>query len=200
MPRAGDCYTMPEGLGEYLVLRSHEETDGEYVEMEWTLLPTAFAPPVHRHPIRVETHEVLEGGLEVMIDGDWRTRAPGDTASGPVNTDHSFRSPPGQTVRVRNFHRPGGHFDEFIKKQYRIPTTSDRFKGLKRPSTAMVMAMVWQEHADLLTPSSRPLRWAMAGLARSAGCWATARLRRASRRWERPVRPVLGGFRNYVST
>jgi hypothetical protein len=50
-------------------------------------------------------------------------------------------------------------------KQYRL-ATSERFKGLKRPSTAIVMAIAWQEHADLLGPSSRPPRWAMAGLAR----------------------------------
>ena len=81
----------------------------------------------------------------------------------PVKTDHAFRIPSGQSVRVRNFHRPGGRFDEFIEKQHRF-ATSDRFKGLKRPSTAIVMAMVWQEPADLLTPSSRPLRWAIAGL------------------------------------
>jgi hypothetical protein len=28
------------------------------------------------------------------------------------------------------------------------------------------MSMAWREHTDLLVPSSRPLRWAMAGLAR----------------------------------
>ena len=50
MPRAGDRYTMPEGLGEYLVVKSSEDTGDQYVEMEWTLPPTAFAPPVHRHP------------------------------------------------------------------------------------------------------------------------------------------------------
>jgi mannose-6-phosphate isomerase-like protein (cupin superfamily) len=156
---------MPEGLGEYLVIRSNEETGGEYVEMEWTLPPAAFPPPVHRHPAQVEEYEILEGTLEVMIDGNWRTVATGDSASVPVNTDHTFRITSGQTVRVRNFHRPGGRFDEFIEKQHRF-ATSDRFKGLKRPSTAIVMAMAWREHADLLVPSSRPLRWAMAGLAR----------------------------------
>jgi quercetin dioxygenase-like cupin family protein len=165
MPRAGDRYVLPDGLGDYLVVRSNEETGGRYVEMEWRLPPGAFAPPVHRHPSQVEEYEVLEGSFEVMVDGQWRSLAAGDSASVPVNTDHTFRANPSETVRVRNFHRPGGRFDEFIEKQYRF-ATSERFKGLKRPTTAMVMAMVWEEHADLLVPSSRPLRWAMAGLAR----------------------------------
>lgn len=156
---------MPEGLGEYLVVRSHEETGGEYVEMEWSLPPGAFAPPPHRHPSQVEEYEVLDGSFEVMVDGHWRTLGPGDSASVPVGARHTFRTISGQPVRVRNFHRPGGRFDEFVERQHRF-VVSDRFKGLKRPSTALVMAMAWHEHADLLVPSSRPLRWAVAGLAR----------------------------------
>jgi mannose-6-phosphate isomerase-like protein (cupin superfamily) len=156
---------MPDGLGEYLVVRSHEETGGEYVEMEWTFPPGAFAPPPHRHPSQVEEYEVLDGCFEVMIDGEWRRLTAGEAAAVPVGADHTFRMVDGEGVRVRNFHRPGGRFDEFVEKQHRF-VTSDRFRGLRRPSTAIVMAMAWREHEDLLVPSSRPLRWAMAGLAR----------------------------------
>jgi quercetin dioxygenase-like cupin family protein len=156
---------MPQGLGEYVVVRSHEDTGGEFVETEWILPPGAFAPPRHRHPTQVEEYEVLGGRFEVMIDGHWRTLSVGDSASVPVNRDHTFRIPPGEAVHLRNFHRPGSRFDEFIEKQYRF-ATSERFKGLKRPSTAIFMAVVWQEHADLLQPSSPVVRFAMGGLAR----------------------------------
>src|SRR5207248_1371373 len=80
---------------------------GEYVEMEWTLPPGAFAPPVHRHPSQVEEYEVLAGSFDVMVDGRWRTLGTGDSASVPVNADHTFRTRADQSVRVRNFHRPG---------------------------------------------------------------------------------------------
>jgi mannose-6-phosphate isomerase-like protein (cupin superfamily) len=156
---------MPDGLGEYLVVRSHEETGGEYVEMEWTFPPGAFAPPAHRHPTQVEEYEVLEGAFEVMVDGEWRRLAAGESAQVPVDADHTFRTIPGQTVRVRNFHRPGSRFDEFIEKQHRF-VTSERYKGLKHPSTGVVMAGIWREHADLLVPSRRPVRWAFGALAR----------------------------------
>jgi mannose-6-phosphate isomerase-like protein (cupin superfamily) len=165
VPRSGDRYVMPEGLGEYLVVRSHEETGGGYVEMEFTLPPSAYTPPRHRHPTQVEEYEVLEGELEVIVEGDWRTLGAGESASVPVNADHTFRVPAGQGVRVRNFHRPGSHFDEFIEKQHRF-VTSPKFKGMMHPSIAIAIAMVWREHADLLVPSNRPLRWTMAGLAR----------------------------------
>jgi quercetin dioxygenase-like cupin family protein len=164
MARSGDRYVMP-GVGEYALVRSHEDTGGEYVEMEWTLPPGSFAPPPHRHPTQVEEYEVLAGSLDVMVDGHWSTLRVGDSASVPVNSSHTFRVPPRETVRVRNFHRPGSHFDEFIEKQHRF-ATSERFKGMKRPSTAIVMSMVWREHADLLVPSNRVLRSVMGGLAR----------------------------------
>ena len=164
MPKAGDRFEMP-GAGVYAVVRSHEETGGEYVEMEFTLPPGAFAPPAHVHPTQVEEYEVLEGRFDVMVNGEWSSLGPGDSASVPAGATHTFRVPPGQSARVHNFHRPGSHFDTFIQKQAAF-ANSPRFKGLKRPSTAMVMSMVWREHTDLLVPSSRAIRTAMAVLAR----------------------------------
>jgi mannose-6-phosphate isomerase-like protein (cupin superfamily) len=163
MPRAGDRYVMPDGLGEYLVVRSHDETDGEYVEMEWSLPADAFAPPPHRHPTQVESYEVLEGSFEVMVDGTWRRLEAGESAAVPVNANHTFRLT-GEAVRVRNFHRPGGRFDEFIERQHRF-VTSPRFRGLKHPSTAVAMASAWHEHRDLLVPTNPALRAGVALLA-----------------------------------
>lgn len=146
MPEAGDRYAMPDGLGEYLVVRSNAETGGEYVEMEWTFPAGAFAPPPHRHPSQVESYEVLEGAFEVMIEGDWRRLEAGDSAEVPVNATHTFRMA-GEPVRVRNFHRPGSRFDEFIARQHRF-VTSDRYRGIKHPSTGFAMAGAWHEHRD----------------------------------------------------
>jgi quercetin dioxygenase-like cupin family protein len=163
MPRSGDLYVMPDGLGEYLVVRSHEETGGEYVEMEWSLPASAFAPPAHRHPTQVESYEVLEGSFEVMIDGSWQRLATGDVATVPVGASHTFRLV-GEAVRVRNFHRPGSRFDEFIERQHRF-VTSPRYRGLKRPSTAIAMAAAWHEHRDLLVPTNPALHAAVTLLA-----------------------------------
>ena len=163
MPRSGDRYVMPDGLGEYLVVRSDEETEGEYVEMEWSLPADAFAPPPHRHPTQVESYEVLEGSFEVMVDGAWRRLGTGESATVPAGANHTFRLV-GEPVRVRNFHRPGSRFDEFVERQHRF-VTSTRFRGLKRPSTAIAMSVAWHEHRDLLVPTSSVMRTAVALLA-----------------------------------
>jgi len=154
---------MPEGLGEYRVIRSHAETGGEFVEMEWVMPASAFAPPPHRHPTQTESYEVLEGSFEVMIDGEWQRMSVGDEATVPVNANHTFRMA-GEQVRVRNFHRPGGRFDEFIERQHRF-VTSERYRGLKRPSTALAIPVAWHEHRDLLVPSNPALRAGVSALA-----------------------------------
>ena len=164
MPRSGDRYVMPDGLGEYVVVSSHEETQGEYVEMEWSLPAGAFAPPPHRHPTQIESYEVLDGAFEVMVDGDWRRLETGDSATVPVAANHTFRLL-GEPVRVRNIHRPGSRFDEFVERQHRF-VTSTRYRGLKRPSTAIAMSVAWHEHRDLLVPSNPALRAAVGLLAR----------------------------------
>ena len=150
------------GAGDYVVVRSHDETGGDFVEMELTLPPGAFSPPPHRHPTQAEEYDVLEGELEVMIDGDWTTLRPGESASVPAGSRHTFKTPKG--ARVRNFHRPGSHFDTFIEKHADY-ARSDRFKGLKHPTTAIAMAKIWREHTDLLVPSNPLMRAAMAALA-----------------------------------
>ena len=162
MPKAGDRYVMPDGLGEYLVVRSNEETNGEFVEMEWTFPADAFAPPPHRHPTQVESYEVLEGAFEVMVDGEWQRLEAGQSASVPPDTNHTFRLA-GEQVRVRNFHRAGGRFDEFIERQHRF-VTSERYRGIKHPSTGFFMAGAWHEHRDLLVPTNPAPRAAVAVL------------------------------------
>jgi len=164
MPSSGDRYVMPDGLGEYLVIASSEETDGEYVEMEWSLPAGAFAPPPHFHPTQVESYEVLDGAFDVMVDGDWQRLETGGSASVPPSTNHTFRLI-GEPVRVRNIHRSGGRFDEFVARQHRF-VTSSRYRGLRRPSTAVAMAVAWHEHRDLLVPSNPALRAAVEVFAR----------------------------------
>jgi len=58
---------------------------------------------------------VLEGSLDVLIGGEWRTLTEGATAAVAPGTVHTFRvgdSP----VRVRNVHHPALDFEPYIKR------------------------------------------------------------------------------------
>ena len=68
MASAGDRFGMPDG-SIYILRRSSADTGGAFVEMEFVLRPGCVPPPPHVHPQQVEEYEVLEGELDVVVDG-----------------------------------------------------------------------------------------------------------------------------------
>jgi len=91
MARSGDRFDMPDGSA-YVVERSAAEAGGASVEMEFFLPPGCVPPPPHVHPQQVEEYEVLQEDFDVMVDGEWRTLAPGESASVPRGALHTFRN------------------------------------------------------------------------------------------------------------
>jgi mannose-6-phosphate isomerase-like protein (cupin superfamily) len=164
MGRTGDRFEMPGGAGTYVLTRSTADTNGELVEFEWILPGGAFAPPPHVHPRQVEEYEVLEGVLDVMIDGERRSLTEGQSASVPIGTVHTFARP-ARPVRVRNVHRPAVGFEDYIERIYRL-TQERGIRSVKNPRLPLYLAMVWREYPDTLVAARRRDRLAMAGLAR----------------------------------
>jgi cupin domain len=68
----------------------------------------------------VEEYEVIEGSFDVMLDGDWRTLGPGESASVPEGTLHTFKNRSGDVVRVHNVHRPAARFEDYIEHIHRL--------------------------------------------------------------------------------
>jgi quercetin dioxygenase-like cupin family protein len=50
-----------------------------------------FGPPPHRQPW-AETYYVLEGALDVLLDGAWHTASVGDTVHVPAGTTRAHRA------------------------------------------------------------------------------------------------------------
>jgi quercetin dioxygenase-like cupin family protein len=71
---------------------------------------------LHHHRAHVDSFLVLEGELEVTVDGGTRTLAAGELAVVPPRTMHAFRNASDASVRLLNFHTPGMRFDEYIRK------------------------------------------------------------------------------------
>ena len=161
---------MPDG-SVYVVRRPTAETGGAEVEMEFVLPSGCVPPPPHVHREQVEEYEVIEGRFDVMIDGTWQSLAPGDSATVPVGVLHTFRNRSGETVRVRNWHRPALRFEEFIA----CVSTTLRTKGVKRrrdPRVYLYLSKVMLDYEDTLVVGRRrdrlPMR-ALAGIARWLG-------------------------------
>jgi mannose-6-phosphate isomerase-like protein (cupin superfamily) len=70
----------------------------------------------HHHRAHVDSFLVLEGELEVMVNGETSTLGPGELAVVPQRTVHAFRNASDARVRLLNLHTPGMRFDEYIRK------------------------------------------------------------------------------------
>jgi mannose-6-phosphate isomerase-like protein (cupin superfamily) len=154
---------MPDG-SVYLVRHPASESLGAFVEMEFILPTGCVPPPPHVHPSQVEDYEVLEGSLEVVIDGDWQTLTAGDRASVPVGALHTFRNGSGATVRVRNRHTPAMRFEEFIERTHHVLSAA----GVKRkrdPRIPLYLSAVMLDFSDTLYPGRARERIAMQALA-----------------------------------
>jgi quercetin dioxygenase-like cupin family protein len=176
MARSGDRFDMPDGSA-YIVRRAAAETGGEYVEMEFVLPPGCVPPPPHVHPRQVEEYEVLEGRLDVTVDGRWQTLEAGESVSVPRAALHTFRNRSGAVVRVRNWHRPAVRFEEFIEQTSAALRAVD-VKRRRDPRIAICLSMIMLAFEDTLQPGRRreriPMR-ALAYLGRLAGLPGGAR-------------------------
>jgi quercetin dioxygenase-like cupin family protein len=70
----------------------------------------------HYHRMHVDSFFVLEGELEVMVDGESRTVRAGELAAVVPGTVHAFKNAGDQPVRFLNLHTPGLRFDEYIRR------------------------------------------------------------------------------------
>jgi mannose-6-phosphate isomerase-like protein (cupin superfamily) len=157
---------MPDG-SLYVVRRVSADTGGDVVEMEFVLPAGCVPPPPHVHRHQVEEYEVLEGRFDVVVDGEWRTLGPGDSASVPVGALHTFRNRSGATVRVRNWHRPAMRFEDFIERT----STTLSAAGVTRkrdPRVPLYLSKIMLEFDETLAPGRRRERIPMAALARLA--------------------------------
>jgi quercetin dioxygenase-like cupin family protein len=166
MAATGDRFEMPDG-SVYVVRRAAAESGGESVEMEFVLPQGCVAPPPHIHRHQVEEYEVLEGRLEVMVEGEWQALEVGESASVPVGALHTFRNRSGGLVRVRNWHRPAMRFEDFIERT----CETLRAAGVRRrrdPRVFLYLSMVMLEYDETLAPGRRRERIPMQAMARIA--------------------------------
>ncbi len=164
MAQTGDRFEMPDG-STYAVTAAAADSGGEFVGMEFTLPPGSIAPPPHLHPTPEESFEVVEGALDLMVDGKWTTLAVGESASVPPRALHTFKNRSGKTVRVRNVHRPAARFEDYIEHIYRLMKARG-IKGVKDPRVPLYLSMLMLEYPDTIRPGRARERIGMKALAR----------------------------------
>ena len=163
MAKTGDRFEMPDG-SVYALVTSAADAGGEFVEMEFTLPPGSVSPPPHVHHGMSEDYEVLEGRLDVMVDGAWTTLGIGESATVPPDTLHTFKNRSGATVRARNHHRPPARFEDYIEQINKLAAARD-IKGAKDPRLPIYLSMLMLEYPETLAPGRARERIVLKGLA-----------------------------------
>ena len=90
------------------------EREGENLWVYCWFEPGAHLPE-HFHPTLEERWEVLDGTIQLKLDGQWRWLTPED---GPVrvarDARHEVRNPGASQARARAKVLPAGHLEEFL--------------------------------------------------------------------------------------
>jgi mannose-6-phosphate isomerase-like protein (cupin superfamily) len=131
------------------VTRSTADTGGELFEATNWIDAHMAGPPVHVHPTADESYEVLEGALDVCIDGVWKTLRSGESATAMAGAPHTLRNATSEPVRIVNVHRPALQFESFFREMHAL-IGQGKIKRLppKEPRSAIYVAMLFSKYAD----------------------------------------------------
>ncbi|AMW06185.1 cupin domain-containing protein [Gemmatimonas phototrophica] len=112
-----------------VVLRRERDADGSLLEVQFDLPPHTEGPPLHRHTHLVERFEVLEGALQMTVEGRSLTLLAGDAVEVTPGQAHAFTNSSNTWVRFVTLIRSPGQFERFLRTWYGLANT-----GLARSS------------------------------------------------------------------
>jgi len=131
------------------ITRSTEDTSGQLFEATNWIEPRMPGPPVHVHPTAEESYEVVEGALEVFVNGQWSPVRAGEKATVPAGEPHSVRNASDEPARIVNIHQPAQRFESFFRDMHRL-IHEDKIRRLppKDPRSAIYVAMLFGSYPD----------------------------------------------------
>ena len=88
----------------------------ELVVFEFEMSAKMDGAGPHFHKRHVDSFYVLDGELEVTVDGETVRAHSGDLVHVAPGVVHSFRNASSDQVRFLNVHAPGMRFDEYIRR------------------------------------------------------------------------------------
>lgn len=167
MPRGNQRHLdFHPGMGmRWEITRSTEDTAGDLFEATNWLDPHMPGPPAHVHPTAEESYQVVEGALDVCVDGEWRTVSAGETATVPAGVPHTLRNAGAAPVRIVNIHRPAQQFESFFRDMHAL-IRRGKIKRLppKEPRSAIYAAMLFGRYPDEIR-TTKPPNWVFRSLA-----------------------------------
>jgi mannose-6-phosphate isomerase-like protein (cupin superfamily) len=139
------------------ITRSAEDTAGALFEATNWVDAGMAGPPVHVHPTAEESYAVVEGTIEVFMDGRWSPLRAGETATVPAGVPHSVRNASDQPAQIVNIHQPAQGFEPFFRDMHRL-IHEGKIKRLppKEPRSAIYAAMLFAKYPDEIRTTKPP--------------------------------------------
>ena len=88
----------------------------EIVMFEFEMAPETDGAGPHFHKQHVDTFYILEGEIEMTLDGETVHAHSGDLVHVEPGVVHAFENSSRERARFLNMHTPGMCFDEYIRK------------------------------------------------------------------------------------
>jgi glyoxylate utilization-related uncharacterized protein len=109
------------------------------------------------HPSQEESFEVVEGTLDVFLDGEWSPVRAGETATVPPGVAHTLRNATDEPVKVVTTVKPAGTTEAFFDDMLRL-IREGKIKRLppKEPRSAIYAAMLFDKYPDWIRTTKPP--------------------------------------------
>jgi uncharacterized protein YndB with AHSA1/START domain/mannose-6-phosphate isomerase-like protein (cupin superfamily) len=116
MVKSGDVLDVAALGIRFEVRRTAAETAGELVEFDVVGRSRGFVLQAHVHERQAERHEVVEGGMRLVVDGLEHVLGPGDAVEVPAGAKHRQLPHGPGAGRVRVQLRPAGRTEAFLER------------------------------------------------------------------------------------
>lgn len=130
------------------ITQSTADTNGELFEATNVVASGFAGPPLHTHPNAEESYHVLEGTLDVCVDGEWRQLGPGDSATVPAGVAHTLKNPHPGEVRLRNVHKPALNFERFFRRMHSLVAAGQLTLPPKNFGSLVRISMLFVDHEN----------------------------------------------------
>jgi quercetin dioxygenase-like cupin family protein len=187
MPSSGQTIHNPITGESITFVRTSRETEGELVELAFSVTPGGAPPAPHVHPRQTETFVVHEGLCRARVDGREHELTAGKAMTVPPGVSHTWMAV--SEVRMTVTLEPALRADEFFEDLFALANAGRvNEKGLPTP---LHFAVLLDEYRDLiymagvpvplqkvtmamLAKIARPLGWGAKGLPGRATARGTA--------------------------
>ncbi len=133
-----------------------KKASAEALEMEVELWPREGGTPVHIHPNAVETYELLEGKLDVSLNGQWKTYGVGEKVIIEKGTPHTFRNGSDAKTRFLNTHSPALKMGQYFEGLNKLAHSGVTQNGEMTLRAILYLSLLMMSFKDEIRPVNPP--------------------------------------------